>query len=72
VKRLFIESIRGELTNQRDDVFSLQSNNFINSLLKVMKFNNEDKDNVMIAKSLLPTVINCRDQWPQGNRRIPY
>ncbi len=58
MKRLFRESIRGELTNQRDDVFSLQSNNFINSLLKVMRINNEDMDNVMIAKSLLPTVIN--------------
>ena len=58
MKKIFCEDIRGEITNHKNEIFSLQSNSFINSLLRVMKIDCEDSDSVIIAKALLPTVIN--------------
>jgi len=58
VKAMIVENICGEQTNYQAEYFSLHSNAFINSLLKVMKLDGGEKENVMLAKTLMPTVIN--------------
>lgn len=55
---MFCESIKGELTNKQEDHFAVENNSFTSSLLKLMKLDNCEKDNDIISKTIIPTVVN--------------
>jgi ankyrin repeat protein len=51
--------LRGEITIEKKEFFSLHTNNFINSLLDIMNIGDTDmKENDKIFNTIFPTIIN--------------
>jgi hypothetical protein len=56
---LIKENLRGEITIEKKEFFSLYTNNFINSLLDIMNIEEtEMKENDKIFNTIFPTIIN--------------
>lgn len=52
------ENLRGELTINQREFFSLHSNKFINGILDIMHIKQKDKESHLIVNTLFPTIIN--------------
>jgi 60kDa lysophospholipase len=57
IKTLIRESLRGEINTSLKGS-SMHSSRFVDALLNLMDKENENEENLMIASTLLPTVIN--------------
>jgi lysophospholipase len=59
IKKLFIESLKGEISIIQQNVFCLHSNNLIGAIIKMINNDkNNTENNALMASSLLPTIIN--------------
>lgn len=58
IKLLLRESLRGEINTDMNKSKSMHSSRFVDALLNMMGKENENEENLLIASTLLPTVIN--------------
>jgi ankyrin repeat protein len=58
IKKLFTDSLKGEITLHQENVFCLHSNNLIGAIIKMINDEKGADDNLIMANSLLPTIIN--------------